>query len=263
MTRPYYYYFLLFFCLTACQPDDTTPDINIDISDELRIELWEILDANQRMLELRVSTLEELDCENYSISFNLNQTASRSAVSINNILPPHECIPGTAPASNQIELGHFLEGDYAIELNLKNNDITNIGRLKIKPRFYELDMESDYGIYLPWKILKTVPEDLVWGYLTIEESADENTILDEFNTRITPWTETVGLSSGNYGYFNVENGTANEIKDQDQNETITNNLFLLKEVGVRTELKAALDDLRSEFGNQATIKVFSSDGSFL
>jgi len=261
MTRPYYCYLLLFFFLTACQPDDTTPDVNIDISDELRIELWEVLDASQRMLELRVSTLEELDCENYSISFNLNQTASRSMVSINNILPPHECISGTAPASNQIELGHFPEGDHAIELNLKNNEIINIGRLRIKPRSYELDMESDYGIYLPWKILKTVPEDLLWGYLTIEEAADQNTILDEFHARIASWTESVGLSQGNYGYFNIENGTASEIKDQ--NETITNNIFLLKEMGSRTDLKAALNNLRSELGDQASIRVFSSDGSFL
>jgi len=120
MIRHFYCYLLLLLCLTACQPEETTPDINIDISDELRIELWEVLDASQRMLELRVSTLEELDCENYSISFNLNQTGSRSMVSINNILPPHECIPGTAPASNQVDLGHFREGDHAIELNLKN-----------------------------------------------------------------------------------------------------------------------------------------------
>ncbi len=262
MTRPYYYcYLLLFFCLTACQPEETTPDVNIDISDELRIELWEVLDANQRMLELRVSTLEALDCENYSISFNLNQIGNRSMVSINNILPPHDCIAGTAPASNEIELGHFSEGDHAIELNLKNNEIINIGRLKIKPRFYELDMETDHGIYLPWKILKTVPEDLVWGYLTIEEAADENTILDEFNTRIAPWTESVGLSQGYYGYFNIENGTASEIKDQE--ETITSNIFLLKEVGSRIDLKAALNNLRSEFGTQVSIKVFSSDGSFL
>lgn len=264
MTRHYYYYCcyaFLFLFLTACQPDEANPDVNIDISDELQVELWEILDANQRMLEFRVTTLEDLDCENYSISFTLNQTATRSMISINNILPPHECIPGIAPASNQISLGHFPEGDYPIELNLKNNEIINIGRLKVKPRFYELEMESDHGIYLPWKILKTVPNDILWGYLSIEESTDQNAILEEFNTRIAPWTEDIGLSQGEYGYFKIENGAASSINDQQT--TITENIFLFKQTGTRNELKTVLDDLRSEFPNQLSIKVFLSDGSFL
>jgi len=260
MIRPYFCYLLLL-CLSACQPDDTTPDVNIDISDELQIELWEILDTDERILELKVTTIEDLDCENYSISYSLDQTGTSSIVSINNILPPHECISGAAPASNEIKLGHFPEGDYPIQLNLKNNEIINVGRLKVKPRFYELEMESDYGIYLPGKILKTVPEDLFWGYLTIEESVDQNSILEAFNDRIAPWTEDIGLSQGEYGYFRIENGTASLIKDQ--KEIITENIFLFKQTGTRNQVKAALDDFRSEFPSEVSIKVFLSDGSFL
>lgn len=261
MTRQYYFYLLLLLCITACKPEDSTPDVNIDISDELRIELWEVLDASERMLELRVTTLEDLDCENYSISYTLNQPGNSSIISINNILPPHECIPGIAPASNEINLDHIPEGDHYIELNLKNNEITNVGRLKVKPRFYELEMESDYGIHLPWKILKTVPEELIWGYLTIDDSADQNAIFDEFNSRIAPWTETIGLSQGEYGYFKIESGSAAVVKDQE--ETITENIFLFKQVGERTELKAILDDMRAEFSNQVSFRIFLSDGSFL
>ncbi len=263
MTRHYYYIFIFLFLalLPACQPENTDPNVNIAISDELQVELWEILDASQRMLELRITTLEELDCENYSISFSFNQLGNNTVISINNILPPHECIPGLAPASNQIEIGHFSEGEYPIQLNLKNNEIVNLGLLKVKPRFYELAMESDYGIFIPWKLLKTVPEDLIWGYLNIEDAADENSILEEFSNRLAPWTEEIGLSQGEYGYFNVEGGTAISIKDQQ--ETINENIFLLKQTGSQDELKTALDDLRSEFSNQVSIKAFLSDGSFL
>jgi len=260
MTRHCYYVFLLLF-LTACQPENTDPDVNIDISDELQIELWEVLDASQRMLELHVMTLEDLDCENYSISFSMNQLGNSTVISINNILPPHECDPGVAPASNQIEMGYFPEGEYPIQLNLKNNEIINLGQLNVRPRFYELTMESDYGIYLPWDILKTVPDDLIWGSINMEDAADENLILEEFDNKLGPWTEDIGLSQGEYGYFKIENGTASSIKDQ--RETITENIFLLKQTGTQEELKTALDDLRSKFPNQISIKAFLSDGSFL
>ncbi len=263
MTRHYsYYLYLLFFlCITACQPENTDPDINIDISDELKIELWEVLDQSQRMLELRVTTLETLDCENYSISYTLNQTGNSSTVSINNILPPHECIPGSAPAANQINLGHFQDGEYPIQLNLTNNEITNIGRLTVKPRYYQVEMESNHGIFIPWKTLKTVPENLVWGYLTIDnvDSEEQNVIFEEFNTRIAPWTEVIGLSQGEYGYFKIENGNPSSIKDQQ--ETITQNIFLLEQTGTRMELIEALNTIRSEFGNQVSISAFLSDGS--
>lgn len=261
MTCHYYCYLLLFLCLTACQPDNLNPDVNIDISDELQVELWEVLDANQRMLELRVTTLEDLDCENYSISYTLNQTGNGSIISINNIIPPHECMTGLAPASNQINLGHFPEGDHSIQLNLKNNEIINLGQLKVKPRIYELEMESHYGIYFPWRILKTVPEDLLWGYLTIEDSEDQDAILAEFNNRLATETEDIGLSQGEYGYFKIASGNASSIKDQ--GKTITDNIFLFKQIGTRTELKTILDDMRNEFSGQLTIRVFLSDGSFL
>lgn len=263
MTRHYYYLILLIFCVISCSPEDTTPGINIDISDELQVELWEILDESQRMLELRVTTIETLDCENYSISYNLSQPGISTTVSINNILPPHECIPGTAPASNQINLGHFQDGEYPIQVNLKNNEITNLGRLIVKPRYYQLEMETNHGIFIPWNILKTVPENLVWGYLTIEDanSEDQNVILETFNNRIAPWTEVISLSQGEYGYFKIENGIPSAITDQ--RETITENLFLLEQTGTQTELKDALNDMRIEFGNQVSVNVFLSDGSSL
>ncbi len=262
MTRHFYYccvFLILFFA--ACQSENTEPDVNIDILDELKVELWEVLGASQRMLEFRVSTLENLDCENYSISFSLNRSENSAIISINNILPPHECAPGIAPASNQIEMGHFPEGEYSIQLNLKNNEIINVGQLNIRPRFYELVMESAHGIFLPWKLLKTVPEDLVWGYLTVEEEEDENDILEAFDNTIAPWTEEVGLSQGEYGYFKIEGGTAVSIHNQ--REAITENIFLLKQTGTQGELKTALDNLRNEFPDQVSIKAFLSNGSSL
>lgn len=265
MTRYCYYYLflLLFLGISACQTADIDPDINIDISDELQVELWEVLDESQRMLELRVTTLETLDCENYSISFALTQSGNSSTVSINNIVPPHECIPGIAPASNQINLGYFQEGEHPIHLNLRNNEITNHGKLIIKPRFYQLEMESDHGIFIPWDILKKVPEDLVWGYLTIEDAdaAEQITILEEFHTRIAPWTETIGLSQGAYGYFTIENGIPTVIKDRQ--DTVTENLFLFEQMGNRVELIEAINNMRNEFGSQVSINAFLSDGSVL
>lgn len=265
MTRHYYYYLylLLFLCITSCQPEDTNPDINIDISDELQIELWEVLDGSERMLELRVTTIETLDCKNYSISYDLNQPGNSTTISINNILPPHECIPGIAPASNQINLGYLEEGEYPIQLNLTNNEITNLGRLIVRPRYYQLVMETEHGIFLPWDVLKTVPENLVWGYLTIDDAntSEQNVIFEAFNNSMAPWTEVIGLSQGEYGYFKIENGNPTTIKDQE--ETITENIFLFEQTSTRLELKDALENMRSELGNQVSIKAFLSDGSTL
>jgi len=170
-------------------------------------------------------------------------------------------VVGSAPASNQIEMGYFPEGEYPIQLNLKNSEIINLGQLKVKPRFYELVMESDYAIHLPWTLLKTVPDNIVWGYLTMEETADKDAILEEFQNSIAPWTEEIGLSQGQYGYFEIESGTASSIYDQQ--DTITENIFLLKQTGSQAELKTALDDLRRQFPNQVLIRAFLSDGGFL
>ena len=202
MTRPYFYYCLfliLALSLTTCQPDEVSQEININISDELKVELWEVLSPSQRELELRVSTLEDLDCENYSLSFSFYQSINNSIISINNIVSPPECIPGVAPAFNQVDIGHFLEGDHSIELNLKDSEITNLGLLKVRQNFYELEMESDHGFYLPWKVLNRVPDDLIWGYLTMEETADQNAILEEFNTRMAPLVDNTILFDGEYG----------------------------------------------------------------
>ncbi len=265
MTRYSFYLLslLLLLGISACQPADIEPDINIDISDELQIELWEVLDQSQRMLELRVTTLETLDCENYSISFALNQTVNNAIVSINNIVPPHECISGSAPASDQINLGHFQDGDHAIQLNLRNNEIVNLGKLIVRSDFYQLEMESNYGISIPWDYFKKVPENLIWGYLTINDTdiTEQNLVLEAFNNRMDPWTEVIGLSSGLYGYFTIENEIPIAVKDK--KNTITKNLFLFKETGTRVELIEAINDLRNEFGNLASINMFLSDGSVL
>jgi hypothetical protein len=260
MTRPYFY-FLLFLGLfiTSCQPDEVSPEININISDELQIELWEVLDPNQRELELRVSTLELLGCENYSISFSSYQTTNNSIISINNIVSPNECVTGQAPASSQVDLGQFSEGDHSIELNLKDSEITNLGLLKVRQNFYELEMESDHGIFLPWKVLNSVPEDLLWGYLIFEENADQVAIIEAFNTRMAPWIDNIILFNGEYGHFNVENRRVIEIKDRQK--TISENLFVFKQTGPSIEIKAVLDDLRSDFSEQFSFRVLFSDGS--
>ena len=260
MIRPYFYVLLfLGLFLTSCQPDEVSPEININISDELQIELWEVLDRNQRMLELRVSTFEQLDCENYSIAFSSYQTINNSVISINNIVAPNQCVTGQAPATNQVDLGQFSEGDHSIELNLKDSEITNLGLLKVRENFYELEMESDHGIFLPWKVLNSVPEDLLWGYLTFEENADQEAIIEAFNTRMAPWIDNIILFDGEYGYFNVENRRAIAIKDRQ--ETISENLFVFKQAGPSVEIKAVLDGLRSDFSEQFKVRVLFSDGS--
>ena len=248
--------------LFSCQKDAGNSTLNINISDEIQLELWEALSVNQRFLHLRLSTIDDLECENYTISYSVNTADQRISVSINDLIAPTVCIPGMAPGTGLISLGAVDPNLYTIEINLKNNQIINKGILNVFSDKIKLDMQTDYGIQFPYTTLLRMPENTIWGYIDfMDNSADEEAIGQDIYETLGPLTNTLVLPSGEYGHFKIidQNIESIKIDHADRNE----NVFLLEQTATKTEFESALEEIRNRYDSALSVHLFFSDGSSL
>lgn len=248
--------------LTACQKDSDQSVLNINISDEIQMNLWEALSSNQRYFQFRLRTLDDLDCENYIISHELNVHDQRISISLNDLIVPSECVPGAAPGTGLVSMGGMEPGTYNIEINLKNNEIINEGLLIFSDNSIMLDMQTDHGIDFPYTTLLRVPEQTIWGYVEfLDAAADTETIKMEIYEMLQPLTTTLILPSGEYGHFSVADRRIESVKTGDTD--IVEALFLLKQTATTDELRSALSDIRSRYDSSVAIHLYLSDGSTL
>jgi len=196
-------FMLLATLLGGCKLDSLGDPIVVpDVEREFYIDLWENLYPESRELVFEIETIQAQDCENATISYNLNRTGNTVKLSLNAILTPQDCQPGPAQIFASAPAGRLNGGLYTMKLDLKNT-VFNEGQLTVTGDAYHLDMHTEYGVTFRHKSLVRVPEETYWGYITYETPEQESLAIDFFN-ELQDISIQHDFLAGYYGYFSVE-----------------------------------------------------------
>ncbi|MEM8907762.1 MAG: hypothetical protein AAGD05_07945 [Bacteroidota bacterium] len=247
----------------ACNQSSDDPTVIIDINDELNVYLWEDLRETENLFVFNVETVVNQNCQNYLLDYSLDQTARRASISINRLIAPEDCLPGAAPAHQDINLGILDPGNYEIELNLKNNEIVNTGTLLVSTDEYRIQMDSDHGIIIPQKTLQRMPKDAIWGYIGIHDMNQESDILGDFQALMDDLTEPADYPSGHYGYFDLD--AQGQLTVHREDEQVFSNLynFLYRFDDDLETLTNIVGQLRSNYDTAMEIKLYTAKGQVL
>lgn len=195
----------------SCQLEELPDPIIIpnNIKKEFYIDLQEHLHPTNRQLRFMVKTIEMQDCENSTVATDYITAGREITLSINDIVPPGDCIEGSAAATTDVFAGKLTSGSYNLEIALRNLVVNN-GRLSVDANSYTINMETQEGITLLHNSLLKIPSDAFWGYVVCKESEWENLqtkLNDQLSGLAGPGKET--YRDGYYGHFEINSNTSN------------------------------------------------------
>ena len=244
---------------SGCQSDESIPDVVVNIDPSFSIEMKETLDTIQQKFGIVAKSVEDQDCLNYGIAYSFDRLNGVITVSLNDLVPPADCITGNGPALSEILVGYLVNGLFQIELNIKNT-VKNLGTLQVSEESYVLDMESMDGILMQSTTLHRIPAQTIWGYVNYEESDFEIPAL-EFIQEIEQISAPVSLAQGEYFHFRIN--AADEVIIPAQPEAPYPNSFIFHYSGEKQSLKDVLDSFRTDFPESLTMKIFTASGEEL
>lgn len=251
----------VFFVLGGCHLDSLTgPIIVADVEDEFYIDIWEKLEPGKRSFQLKIETIEEENCLNYSIDFDFQKTGYSLEVSLNDILVPADCQPGDATAKALVNTGMLSPGYYDLLIGLRNT-VLNEGQVLVSGDRYFLKSDKENGIIFLHKELMRVPEKAIWGYVVFEEGQDEQ-IAGDFIADLKEISTEGNYNNGYYGYFTISN-SAEKISVTDRPSTFNIKSFIFQFEEDKEQLISLLTNYREDHPDNIRIKLVTYEGKEL
>lgn len=193
---------------SACKVTNDEDSV-VDVVPVFDLDMVENL-TNNRELTFIIESIELQECENFSVGNNLVKTTSDIKIRINDIVPPDDCISGSAPAQSTVKLGFLPLGRvFNLEFTIENT-ITNKGKLTILDNHYKMELESMDGFGQVVKKLNRIGDQLIWGYIAYDES-DLSAIAANFQNDLMDIADAKILEEGYYGHFSVSPDAALEL----------------------------------------------------
>lgn len=174
-----------------------------NLKKEFYISLSETLSPDQRFTYFNIQTIEDGECLNGTIDVWFQQLGNGLKLSINDVVIPEDCIPGSAPSIANVGVGILEPGFYPVDLSL-GNTIKNEGSLLVQDNRYELNLETEDGVILLHKELFRVPENTIWGYVSFDEETDADFAYDLL-ALLSDGRQVPEMEKGYYGYFTINN----------------------------------------------------------
>lgn len=231
------------------------PIIVSDVEEEFHIAALEKLSPGERSLQFEIETIQDEPCANAVIEARLTKVSYQVRISLQDILAPTDCIPGTAPAFTNLDAGRLPAGYYQLTIDLKS-EVVNEGQIVVRGDRYLIDMETTNGFTLPEKELLRIPENTIWGYVTYEAMNDE-ALAAEFQKAIAALSDNAAFSRGYYGHFRVA-GANVVVRNAPQEEQIKQ--FAYGYSGETETLQQLIDQYRAAYGERLQIRLFNDDG---
>ena len=249
---------LIFLGGLTCKTDQDFLDPLVDIPIAFRIEMKEKLQPGPRPLELILSSLEVLECTNYTIDYELDQNKSSIRLALKDLILTGPCHPGYAAATNILDLGVLDPGNIDLSISLKDI-IRNEGTLDVQPESYSLRLETKDGLMIIPGTLTRIPDNTIWG--GVFPKADSLVQLAQsFYAELTQLAQPMHLSSGDYGYFTVNPNFSITITDPEEpgEGGIS---FVYRFTGNNEDLIDLVKNYRSLGGHGLTIMLFDAEGN--
>jgi len=243
--------------ITACKLEDLgDPLIVAQVETEFHLDMWESLDPSLRSFSLKVETIKEKDCLNYSVLYDFEQSYRELNISLNDITPPVDCIVGVGPATTEIETGYLSYGNHDLTIALQNTIISK-GKLVVDNESFRIEMETQNGFNFLHKELRRIPFGSIWGYINYGE-ASGSAAAAAFVAELADQSEEKEFAPGYYGYFTINNSI--------QQVLITNRpvsahfkSFLFNFTGSEEALEQMAESFRLE-NPEFELKIFMASG---
>lgn len=183
---------------SSCQKDlDRTSFINLE--DEYELSISQELSINGGLASLIISTTNEVECSNYSIPFQIENSSENIKVLLNKISLEGECI---APPSviNQPLNFRFYNSEKNITI-LFQDILSNSGKIKVTDEEISLNLTSNDGIKISKVKINRIKKNMMWGAV---RSGTQSSI-DDINNLFESINNGTDVMLGDYGLFYVNN----------------------------------------------------------
>lgn len=255
-THIWLFLFLIAGVVPSCKIDKDNLPAVVDIPVAFRVQFMERFQPGPLPLELRLSSLEVMECTNYAVDYELDQGARRIHLTIKDLVLPEPCDSGFGVATSTLNLGPLENGEYELIINLKDV-IQNEGLLVIRPESYTSQMETKDGLFISPNPLFRVPDNSIWG--GIFPKADSLYLLAEsFMADLQALAQPIHMPAGTYTPFTVNPDftvTLTEPKAPGQGST-----FVYRYTGDRSELINLVEYYRAAGDEGLPILLFDSEG---
>lgn len=241
----------------SCKKDANPPAI-VDIPVTFQLQMREKLGfpEGRRPLEFHISSMEALDCQNYTIDYSVVQNGKKIHLTLNDFILPGPCSPGEGIAKASFTVGVLGNGNYPLTISLKDL-IENEGLIEVTGNAFSIKLQTTDGIWVNPGTLYRIPENTIWGEM-IPDTDTASALASAFLAELEPITETLNLKSGSYGYFTIEENGSVVLADTKKGDG--NICFYYSYNGGRDELASLVDEYRQAAGGGLLIRVYDSEG---
>lgn len=240
--------------VSTCQIDTEDAIVISDVNDEFYLDIWEQLTLEGRQLQWHIRTIEDAECTDSELAHNYRETGTTISLAINSIIDPEDCTAGEQPLRDTLVAGQLANGVYDLSLSLRDA-VNNSGQLIINPDYYELAFDKSQGILPLRRLLRRVPENLIWGYIRTQVDS----LTEPANQLVSDIAELGSPASpqeGYYGYFTV-NGDVLSPAD-DQLAGADSFAYLLDKD--TSQLEALISTFRDQYPEGVEVKLFDWKG---
>jgi len=245
-----------FVCLSSCQLANIgDPIVVADVEEEFEIIALEKLSPDERSLMFEIETLNDEPCDNALIDARLTKVSYQLRISLQDIIAPTDCIPGSAPARTSLDAGPLDPGYYQLTIDLKS-EVINDGQLTVRGDRYLINMETTNGFALTNKELLRIPDNTIWGYAAYE-TADDQALAGEFREAVAAMAEAGDFRVGYYGHFQQ---TADQIllREAPREDRILQ--FAYHYSGTDEAMQKLVDQYRATYSDRLELRIFNDDG---
>lgn len=192
--------FVLFTVLVSnCSPFD---DPYLPIEGNIILGMYEQLDSTERKIYIILETERIYDCENYTLTYNTNVEDSVLSIELERIYAPEVCYTTRGPALATFNITDLA--DSIFKFNISMDNFTRSGYITKSSDEYVLTMDETAPLLITNKILKRVPEGVIWGIIEYDKPASD-AYIDSFFMML----DTIGASQnmfadGSYNFFEVK-----------------------------------------------------------
>ena len=245
--------------VNACNISSLDEVVIPEVNDEFYLDIWENLTPEGRILEWKLRTIENAECEDASLDYTYRQYASSIELIINKINNPTDCTPGEQPLEASIDAGPLGISAYPLSFSLRET-VANEGTLIVNSDKYILDFTNPVGIIVLRRELFRVPGQVIWGYIHASGDAQEMAA-EELFTQLTALCTPVTLNAGYYGYFTAQQD--GEVVLNNSGAPLGASHFAYEFVADKAQLEALLASYRSQYPEGLEVKIFNTLGEEL
>jgi hypothetical protein len=242
-------YLILATLWSACDmADKADPVVISTIQADMQIDLANPFDAPMQFA-FRMSTLEE-KCADAQILADGAIQGQSVHIAVSGLLVEPNCSGDLEKVKKDVNID-LLPGNYDFSLAI-GEDLFNTGVLSFDGIAYTLEMYSVLGIKIGHSNLYKIPEGVIWGSISGNQSLSELT--GDFISALNPIISEVELQEGYYGHFTMQKSGIQNLMVAGDVVFDFNYSFVYRLGGDLDALQSVIDNFRAQYG--ADVEIF-------